>query len=245
MHDTGADRFPATRHSAVLALRSADVETRRRALDAIVDGYWRPVYKYIRLRWSKDGDAAQDLTQGFFLRVIEKEFLSAFDPAKARFRTFVRVCLDRFITQSDRDASRLKRGGGTEPLSLDYEGAEGEIRSLPMAGVDDPQTFFDREWIRDLLSQAVTDSRTVCEANNKMIAFQLFEQYDLGRLESDERASYATLAKEHGITVETVTNHLAYARRVFRATVLERIRSMTASEEEFRHEVRSVLGVEP
>ena len=241
---SGADRFPATRHSAVQALRSDDAETRRRALDAIIEGYWRPVYKYLRLRWNKGPEAAEDLTQGFFLRVIEKEFLAGFDPAKARFRTFVRVCLDRYVTQEDRDASRLKRGGGSDPLSLDYDDVEGQIASDHVATIGDPQAFFDREWVRDLLSTAVDDLRLLCESGNKMIAFQLFQKYDLEQLDRDEHVTYAALAEEYGISTETVTNHLAWARRVFRAAVLERIRSMTASDDEFRLEVRTVLGVD-
>jgi RNA polymerase sigma-70 factor (ECF subfamily) len=66
--------FPATRWSAVVAARSADPAERRRAFDRIVSVYWRPVYKYIRARWQKPGPDAQDLTQEFFARVIEKDF---------------------------------------------------------------------------------------------------------------------------------------------------------------------------
>lgn len=67
----GDGRFPETRRSAVIAARSDDVAERRRALDLLIRAYWKPVYKYIRIRWNKSSDEAQDLTQEFFARLIE------------------------------------------------------------------------------------------------------------------------------------------------------------------------------
>ena len=86
-----AGKFPATRWSAVLAARSDDPQERSRALDAILAAYWKPIYKYLRIRWDKSNEDAKDLTQEFFARLIEKEYLADFDPSKARLRTFLRV----------------------------------------------------------------------------------------------------------------------------------------------------------
>ena len=81
-------RFPATRISAVEALRSPDAVERTRGYEALVAGYWKPVYKYIRIKWRKSNEDSKDLTQAFFARAIEKDFLLPYDPAKATFRTF-------------------------------------------------------------------------------------------------------------------------------------------------------------
>jgi len=72
----GQGRFPATRWSLIAAARSAEPEARQRALEILVAAYWKPFYKYIRLRWDKDNEQAQDLTQDFFVRLLEKDSLA-------------------------------------------------------------------------------------------------------------------------------------------------------------------------
>ena len=105
---TGSGRFPPTHWSAVLAARSDDPAERTRALDILIGAYWKPVYKYIRIRWNKPGEEAQDLTQDFFTRVIEKGFLERYDPARARLRTFLRVCVDGMVANDAKAARRMK-----------------------------------------------------------------------------------------------------------------------------------------
>jgi hypothetical protein len=89
-------RFPITRLSVVERTRSGDAETRRVALATIIEAYWKPVYKYLRVKWSLDADEAADLTQEFFTSTLEKEVVEKYDPARARFRTYLRLCLDGF-----------------------------------------------------------------------------------------------------------------------------------------------------
>ena len=87
-------QFPATRHSMVAAIRSGQPEIRRSAFDTLVVAYWKPVFKYLRLKWHAPEEDAADLTQAFFLRAFEKAFFDGFDPQRARFRTYLRTCLD-------------------------------------------------------------------------------------------------------------------------------------------------------
>src|SRR6266478_3973537 len=75
----GGDRFPPTRRSVIEAARSIDAEERERALEALCAAYWKPVYKYVRWRWNRSPEAAQDLTQGFFAELLERELLEKFD----------------------------------------------------------------------------------------------------------------------------------------------------------------------
>jgi len=239
----GRSNFPPTRQSAIIALRSGSDPERRRALDTLTGTYWKPVYKYIRLHWHRDSEAAQDLTQSFFLAVLERDFFHDYDPARARFRTFLRTCLDRFIMNEDRAAGRQKRGGAHELVSLDFGQAESEIHLT--VGEDEPDRLFELEFVRSLLSGAVDTLRQEYHAGGKQRHFDLFDRYDLHRADSGEKLSYGDLAGEFGLTIETVTNHLAAARRDFRRIVLDRLRAMTASEEEFREEVRTVLGIDP
>jgi RNA polymerase sigma factor (sigma-70 family) len=234
------DAFPLTRHSVVAAAQSADPEVRVRALDAITGAYWRPVYKYVRLRWRQEREDAEDFTQDFFARLLEKEFLNSYDPAKGRLRTFLRTCIDRLFMNQVRDARRQKRGNAALHVALDFEEAEHELAAASM--MESPEEYFEKEWVRTLFALAVERLRAQCQSTGKMTQFALFERYDLG--ESDIRPSYAVLAEEFGVAVTDVTNYLAFARREFRRSVLNQLREMTGSEDEFRREAQSLLGVE-
>src|SRR6266704_2570560 len=92
--------FPPTRYPIVTASASDNADVRRLAFDALVTVYWKPVFKYIRTKWHASPDEAADLTQRFFLRAFEKDFFSAFDARQARFRTYVRTCLDGFVANA-------------------------------------------------------------------------------------------------------------------------------------------------
>jgi RNA polymerase sigma factor (sigma-70 family) len=236
--------FPATRWSAIEAVRSADPEERRRALDRLISVYWRPVYKYIRARWRRSTEDAQDLTQEFFASLVDRGTLAAYDPGRARLRTFLRSCIDALVSNAERDARRQKRGGGAAPLSLEFELAEGELARTGLPSAENLEGFFEREWIRSLFTAAVDELRSSCTARGKPLYFALFERYDLEEHAAD-RPTYAALAREFGIAPTDVTNHLAAARREFRRITLELLRQTTATDEEFRREARSLLGHAP
>src|SRR5258708_29685813 len=120
-----AAAFPATRGSLVRAAGSTDPALRRRAFGDLVAAYWKPVYKYLRLQRVLANEDAKDLTQAFFARALEKGFFDHFDPARARFRTFLRICLDRFAASEYRAETTQKRGGEFNALALDLESADG------------------------------------------------------------------------------------------------------------------------
>jgi RNA polymerase sigma factor (sigma-70 family) len=235
------EAFPLTRHSVVAAAQSADPLERVRALDAIAASYWRPVYKYVRMRWRVEREDAEDFTQDFFTRLLEKEFLDSYDPAKGRLRTFLRTCVDRLFMNQLRDAHRQKRGSAAVHVALDFEEAEHELAAI--STTESPEEYFEKEWIRNLFGMAIERLRSHCESAGKMIQFKLFERYDLD--EAETRPSYADLAAELNVAVTDVTNYLAFARREFRRSVLAQLQEMTGSEEEFRREAQALLGVEP
>jgi RNA polymerase sigma factor (sigma-70 family) len=234
--------FPSTRWSLIIAARSPEAEERQRALDLLIAAYWKPVYKYIRLRWNKPNEDAKDLTQEFFSRLLEKDFLDSFNPERARLRTFLRVCVDRFLTNEEKAAHRLKRGGDLQFLSLDFESAEGELKQIDIPAPERMDDFFAREWIRSVFTLAVEKFRGECEQRGKQAHFRLLELYDIE--EGGKELTYEQVAKQFGLKASDVTNYLAYARRELRRIVLEQLRDMTASEKEFRREARTLLGVE-
>jgi DNA-directed RNA polymerase specialized sigma24 family protein len=242
MGGLGGGRFPATRHSAVLAAQSADLIERERGLAILLETYWRPAYKYVRIRFGASNEDSKDLTQAFFTRALEKDFFAGYDAEKGTFRTYLRTCLDRFVANEKKAASRAKRSPGAPLLPLDFDGAEGE---LAMQDPPDPASmehYFHAEWVRSLFALSVERLREECERRGKDLPYRLFERYELDR-DPDERLTYDRLAEEFQIPSTQVTNFLALARREFRRIVLERLREITATDREFREEARSLLGV--
>lgn len=233
--------FPTTRFSAIAGIRQADPAIRTRSLDTLITAYWKPVYKYIRVRWGKSNEDASDLTQAFFTLALEKDFFAAFDPIKGRFRTFLRTCLDGFLANEQKAGGRLKRGGDLIHLPLEFETAEGEIVLTEIRSDEDLDKYFDTEWVRHLFALTVDALRQECAARGRQVMFEVFEQYDLDD-SGAERLTYQKLGARMGLSATTVTNHLSVARREFRRILLDKLREITATDEEFRREARYLLG---
>jgi len=233
--------FPATRHSIVAAMRSARLDERRSGFDAMVTAYWKPVFKYVRLKWHVSPDAAADLTQAFFLRAFEKDFFAEFDVSRARFRTYLRTCLDGFVANARKADARLKRGGGVTLIPIDFDEAERELRLQSTNAIDDFDAYFHREWLRGLFATAAKALREACAERRRPHRFAIFEQYDLAADES-ERPTYAEIARRLAVSPADITNELAAARREFRRCVLDALRDQCASDEEFEAESRMLTG---
>ena len=231
--------FPSTRRSVVFAARSDDESERRRGFDALVAAYWKPVYKFVRMKWSCSPEDAADCTQGFFTRALEKEFFRSYDSNKGSFRTFLRTCLDGYVANERKSAGRLKRGGDVRLVTLDFVSAEGELQEYPPAPGASAEECFHQEWARSLFALALDDLRALCEERGKQDQFRMFEHYDI---DAEEQTSYAALAQEFGVPVTTVTNQLAWTRREFRRMLLERLRELTGGDDEYRADVKLLLG---
>lgn len=232
--------FPATRHSVIERIRDDDPDTRRAAFGDLVEGYWKPVYKHLRVTWRLDSEEARDLTQAFFADAFQKAWLERFEPGKARFRTFVRVCADRFVMNARQSRSRLKRGGGAQTIALDFDAAEREVLDLASAPAG-PDEYFHQEFVRALFERALQALRSECEKSGRSLHYTLFERYDVAPAAD---VSYAQLAAEFNLTATQVTNYLAQVRRAFRARALEALAALCASDAEFRREAREIFGVE-
>ncbi len=239
-----ARSFPTTRPSFVVRMASPLQAERERATEALVRSYWKPVYKYSRLRLGRQNEDAKDLTQAFFVQALEKGWLARFDPAKGSFRAFLRLSLEGFAKNEEKARQRIKRGGGTVALPLDFEAAEGELAGLEPPSSESVEAWFEREWRRELFAAVLAELERSFAASGHALRLELFRRYDVDAAGDAGRPTYADLARDLGIDLTAVTNHLAAARREFRRLLLERLREETLDEEDFRRELRALLGTD-
>jgi len=217
-------QFPSTQLS-LLQAASSGAALPNAALERVSALYWKPVYRFIRVKFRLNNEDAKDLTQSFFATALQRDFFARFDPAQASFRTYLRMAVERFAASQYAAANRQKRGGGVE-----FE----PVADQPAAS-ESPEEIFEREWQRQLFALALDDLRAHCEGCGKQLQFEIFEAYDLA---GGDQPSYASLAARHAIAETSVTNYLAWARRMLREFVTERLRGVTAGERDLRDEVR-------
>ena len=223
--------------SLVAGLASVDEPARREAADLLARAYWGPVCTLLRLRWRLEQEDAEDLTQEFFAAALEKEWLLRYDPARGRFRTFLRTCVDRFASNEARARTRLKRAGAlvAEPIDV----ADAELAHAP----DEHDERVHAEWVRGVLGVALDALRADGAASGRSTQVAVFVAYDVEDPPDERRPTYRQLAARFGIPDTQVTNYLAWARREYRGHVLATLRALAGNDAEFRADARELLGV--
>jgi len=234
MSSTNAPRlFPATHWSVVLAARGGDEAASLRALEALCRAYWYPLYGFARRQGQSPHDA-QDLTQGFFARLLEKHYLDAADRDKGRFRSFLLMAFKRFLAKEwERDRAQ-KRGGGQAALSLDTELAERRYQGEG-AGHLAPDRAYERRWALTLLDQALAALRQDYQALGREAEFECLKGYlpaERGEI------PYAEVAGRLEMTEGTARAAVHRMRSRFRALFRAEIARTVAAPEEVEDEVK-------
>ncbi len=220
--------FPSTLWSLV-----HDAGGGRDAMGRLIVRYWKSVYWYVRLSANRDAATAMDLTQSFFLHVLESGFASKADPGRGRFRTFLKSSLANFLTDQFRGERTQRRGGPAIPLPT--EGTDLESAELLAAGRElGPEQVFDREWCATVYRRAVDETRRRCAAEGRERHFEAFRLHDL---EGEGRAKYRDVAERLGISENDVRNHLHAARETFRDCLRSEIRETVGSPLDFKDEL--------
>ena len=225
--------FTTTRWSLVLAAGQRSSDRSTDALNSLCETYWYPVYAFIR-RQGHDADAARDLTQEFFARVLEKNYFGDADPARGRFRAFLLTSARHFLS-NERDRSRaLKRGGATPILSLDVETAEGTYQ---LEGKDDltPEKIFDAGWATLVLDRALGRLRNAYEASGHPETFEGLKGFLTG---DSADLTYAEVARTLKSTESAVKVAVHRLRRRFREALVEEIAETVSSPADIDAELR-------
>jgi RNA polymerase sigma-70 factor (ECF subfamily) len=233
-----AARFAATRWSVVLAAGGSEGESRtRQALEELARSYWFPLYAYLRRR-GYGPQAAEDLVQGFFARLLEHEGLASVDQGKGRFRSFLLASLKHFAADEQDKRRAQKRGAGVKPIALD--GLEAEAR-YAIEPVDEmtPERVFERRWAWAVLDQALCRLREqYCQRGQG----KLFEVLKGTLTAADSETRQKDLARE----LDMSENALAVAghrlRRRYRELLREEIAQTVSSPDLIDEEIGYLLG---
>jgi RNA polymerase sigma-70 factor (ECF subfamily) len=228
--------FGTTQWSLVLAARDQAAPEARAALAALCETYWYPLYAFVR-RKGYDRDRAQDLVQGFFLRLLEKDDLRAVAPEKGRFRSYLMAaCMHFLANQRDHDRA-LKRGGG--PL-ISLDAAEAERRyALEPAHSLTPERLYLRRWATTLLDAALYRLRQEMTEDGKS---SLFDELKSSLLADDEAAPYRQVAARIGRSEGAVRVVVHRMRGRFRAILREEVGRTVADPDEVEQEIRDLFA---
>jgi RNA polymerase sigma factor (sigma-70 family) len=232
--------FLTTHWSVVLAAKDKSSPASAAALEALCRAYWYPLYAFVRRQGHSPSDA-QDLTQEFFARLLQKEYLQAADRAKGRFRTFLRVALKRFLANEWDRARRLKRGGGRAPVSLDILTAEQRYQAERSDALP-PDRLYERRWARALLELALARLRAEYTAAGKTAEFERLKgalTAERGGIDYGDLA--AALGLNEGSARVAVHRLRKRFRNLFRAAVAETVSAPEEVEDELRY-LAGVLG---
>jgi len=230
--------FATTHWSVVLAAGRTTEPQSAAALEKLCRTYWYPLYAYLRRRGHTEHDA-QDLTQGFFGQLLERDWLHGVTHEKGRFRSFLLASLNYYLADQRDRATAQKRGGGRALISFDAEQAEERYRLEP---VDErsPDKLFERRWAMELLDQVLIRlSREFVEAGKG----ELFERLRPYLVEGGGASTYAQIAREAGLTEEAFKKAVQRMRRRYHELFREEIAQTVASSAEVEEELRHLCGV--
>jgi RNA polymerase sigma-70 factor (ECF subfamily) len=234
---SGNANFATTHWSLVIAAVKSPSPQSRAALEELCGCYWYPVYAFVRRRGHQAEDA-RDMTQEFFARLLEKDYLEAADRERGRFRTFLLTAVSHFLSNERERACAQKRGGGLTPLSLDFERGEERYKNEPA----DPWTaekIFDRRWALTLLDQAVASLKQEYLAAGKRSLFDELKVFLTGDSGAPPHEELAGRLEMSAGAIKVAVHRL---RQKYREALRQRIAQTVAAEEDVESELQDLLS---
>jgi DNA-directed RNA polymerase specialized sigma24 family protein len=234
---TGQAQFTTTHWSVVLAAGQCGTAQSAQALELLCRTYWFPLYAFVCRRGYKEHEA-QDLTQEFFARLLEKDYLRSVDRGKGRFRSFLLAALEHFLAKEWRRANAQKRGGGVSVLPLDDQSTGLGSVQVAAPGLS-PEEFFDQQWAITVLEQAVGKLQREFRAAGKEAVFEELKIYLTGERLA---ASYAELAVKLKTTEVALKMAVSRMRQRYGELLRAEIARTVSSPEEIEEELRALFA---
>ncbi|MHC1763359.1 MAG: RNA polymerase sigma factor [Verrucomicrobiia bacterium] len=235
---TRASLFATTHWSVVLAAGQQESPQAAEAIEQLCRAYWYPLYAFVRRQGHTPHDA-EDLLQGFFARLLEKDYLADVDQAKGRFRSFILAALKHHLANEWDRAKAVSRGGRIEFLSLEAEPPEARYWEEPASGLT-PEKLYEQRWACVLLERVMERLQREFDASRKEPPFEVLKGFLLG----EERVpSYADLAAQRGLTEGALKMRVQRLRLRYQRLLREEIAQTVASREEVEDEIRYLFSV--
>ena len=207
------------------------------ALAALCQAYWYPLYAFVR-RKGHDADEAQDLTQEFFARVIEKQYFGQADAQRGRFRSFLMAALEHFLSSERDRAHAQKRGGGRPPLSLEIETAEGRYQREP-TDHETPERVFERRWALTMLDRVLAALRDEYHRGGREERFERLQGLLTGGTSEE---SYAQLGATLGLSEGAVKVAVHRLRQRFGELLRAEIAQTVQRDQDIDDEIRYLFS---
>jgi len=231
------ESFATTQWSVVLAagheLRGANS---RAALAALCQRYWPPLYAYVR-RQTGSADSAQDMTQEFFLKLLEKGTIATASPDRGRFRAFLLTSVKYFLANERERTQAQKRGAGRPALSLDYDSVESRLRFEPVDELT-PERRFEREWAITLLERVVERLRDEFAAAGKARHFEALKNTLSG---STATGGYDAVAAELGCSPDAARQVARRLKKRYRELLRDEVAQTVADPSDVDDEIRRLF----
>jgi RNA polymerase sigma factor (sigma-70 family) len=232
----GSSRFPTTRWTVVVAAGNPHRKEARSALVSLCENYWYPLYAYLRRR-GYPADQAQDLTQEFFMRVLEGRYLDRAEREKGRFRAFILTSL-KFFVADEEDRQRAHKRGGGAVLPLEFSSGEDRYQREPVHD-QTPERIFERRWALSVLDRVVEKLRDEFVQHSRPEHFERLKVFLLGQ--SDR--PYAALAREMSTSEGAVKVAIHRLRKRYRELFRQEIADTVADPAEVESELRYLAAV--
>lgn len=231
-------RFQTTRWSVVLRVKDADNREAEEVWNELARVYWYPLYAFCRRKGSNDHDA-QDLTQAFFVHLLNGNRFESISPEKGRFRTYLLRMFENFLSNQHRDANRLVRGGGQTILSLEQMDADARFSQSRVSN-DSPDRAFDREWAVALLDRV---KQRLFEQYERRKQSELFAAIRPHLLPRANESSYADLGRQLQLSPAAVGMAITRMRTRYRNILLEEVAATLERPEDLEDELRTLMSL--
>ena len=231
-------RFATTHWSIVVAAGSRDAERGRDSLARLCQAYWFPLYAYVRRRGHSPEDS-QDLTQAFFARLLEKNWIAGADRSKGRFRTFLLAAMQHFLADEWDRAKAKKRGGGMALLPLSFDTAEQRYVEEP-SDPETPERIFERRWAVALLDTVLSRLRGEYDDQGKGELFAALRPCLVGERTAQP---YAQLAEALGSSEPAIKSAVHRLRQRYRQLLRDEVASTVDAGEDVEDELRHLFAV--
>ena len=203
------------------------------ALEELCHTYWYPLYAYVR-RQGHSREDAEDLTQGFFARMLEKNYHEGVTSEKGKFRSFLLMALKRFLANEWDRANRQKRGGGVAPLSLDWQDAETRYQINPSHDLS-PDKLYDRAWAVVVLERVITRLQTESRTEGKATLYDQLKPFLMvGRGEIPYAEAAATMNMSEGSVRVAVHRFRKRYRELLRDEITQTLANPAQADEEMQ-----------